>query len=65
MWSADTLLTLRFGSMWLFRFDKASKLFVYGFNKEKLLEITALRRLKMLFQRPYGAKPGEHVPGST
>ena len=36
-----------------FRFDKAWKLFIYGFNKEKLLESNALRRLKMLFQRPW------------
>ena len=34
------------------RFDEASKLFIYGFNKEKLLKINALRRLKMLLQRP-------------
>ena len=50
------LFTLLFGSMCSFLFDKASKLFIYGFNKEKLLQIDALRRLKMLFQRPYSSK---------
>ena len=50
------LFTLLFGSMCSFPFDKASKLFCYGFNKEKLLEIDALRRLKMLLQRPYSSK---------
>ena len=47
------LFTLLFGSMCSFRFDKAWKLFIHGFNKEKLLEINALGRLKMLFQRPW------------
>ena len=36
---------------------------IYGFNKEKLLEINALRRLKMLFQRSYSSKSsGEACP---
>ena len=48
-----TLFTLLFGSMCSFRFDKTWKLFIHGFNKEKLLEINALGRLKMLFQRPW------------
>ena len=38
------LFTLLLGSMCSFRFDKASKLFIYGFNKEKLLEIDVLRK---------------------
>ena len=46
-----------------FRFDKASKLFIFGFNEEKLLEINALRRLGMPFQRPYNSKSsGEACP---
>ena len=51
-----SFFTLLFGSMCSFRFDKASKLFIHGFNREKLLEINALQRLKMLFQRPYSSK---------
>ena len=56
--------TLLFGSMCSFQFDKAWKLFIYGFNKEKLSaqstllkwEINTLERLKMPFQRPYSSK---------
>ena len=47
-----------------FQLDKAWKLFIYGFNKEKLSaqstllkwEINTLGRLKMPFQRPYSSK---------
>ena len=56
IWKAATLFTLLFDLMCSFRFDKVSKLFIYGFNKEKRLEINALRRLKMLFQRSYSSK---------
>ena len=34
---------------------------IYGFNKEKLLEINYLRRLKMLFQRSYSSKSSEEA----
>ena len=61
-----TLFTLPFRSMCSFRLDKVSKLFIYGFNKEKLLEINALRRLKILFQRPCSSKSsGVHAPGPS
>ena len=56
IWSAATFFTLLFGSMCSFRFDEAWKLFIYGFcdfSLLNLLEINALGRLKMLFQRPY------------
>ena len=36
IWSAATLYTLLVGSMCSFQFEKAWKLFIYGFNKEKL-----------------------------
>ena len=56
--------TLLFCSMCSFQLDKAWKLFIYGFNKEKLSaqstllkwEINTLGRLKMPFQRPYSSK---------
>ena len=56
--------TLLFSSMCSFQLDKAWKLFIYGFNKEKLSaqstllkwEINTLGRLKMPFQRPYSSK---------
>ena len=56
------LFTLLFSSMCSFRFHKASKLFIYGFNKEKFLDIHALQRLKMLFRDLIVQNlPGEHT----
>ena len=64
IWSAATLFTLLFGSMCSFRFDKASKLFIYSFNKENLPEINALRRLERYFRDHIVQNlPGEHAPG--
>ena len=57
------LHSLLFGSMCSFRLDRAWKLFIYCFNKEKLLEINALGKLKMLFQRPWIS--GRACPGTA
>ena len=62
---SQPFITRQCRTMCSFLFDKASKLFIYGFNKETLLEINALRRRKILFQGAYRSKSSRNPLSSS